>query len=329
MILSEKIIHLRKQNGWSQEQLAEQLNVSRQSVSKWESGTSIPDLDRIIKLSKIFGVSTDYLIKDEIEEDSSSLAEDVYEEDELNISLDEANAYMNLVEKVKAKIALGVSLCILCPIPVILLAGFAKSGFINLTEDFAAAIGIAILLLFITTGVVLFISTGLQLDKYSYLEKENFTLAYGVYGIVDQKKRAYEGTYRNSIITGVALCILAVIPIILAGGFTDNDLFALICVALLLTMIAIGVHLFIRAGMTMDSYNKLLQEKDYTKENKALSKKTELLSGIYWCAVTAIYLFLSLYTNLWHRTWIVWPVAGVSYAVVIGIAELVIQKKGR
>ena len=68
MILADKIMKLRKQNGWSQEELAMQLGVSRQSVSKWESGTSIPDLERIIKLSQIFGVSTDYLIKDEIEE---------------------------------------------------------------------------------------------------------------------------------------------------------------------------------------------------------------------------------------------------------------------
>jgi len=328
MILSEKIIHLRKQNGWSQEQLAEQLNVSRQSVSKWESGASIPDLDKIIKLSKIFGVSTDYLIKDEIEEDASEIIPDVYEEDELTISLDEANAYMNLVEKAKSKIALGVSLCILCPIPFLLLGGLAETGLTGLTEGADGAIGVAILFLLITAGVALFISTGLRLDKYNYLEKENFTLAYGVYGIVDQKKKAFEGTYRNCIIIGVALCILSVIPIILAGGFSDNDFLATICVIVLLTMISIGVHLFIRAGMTMDSYNKLLQEKDYTKEQKALSKKTEIISGIYWCGITAFYLFISFYSGLWHRTWIVWPVAGVSYAVVLGIAELVIKKKG-
>ena len=70
MILAEKIISLRKKNGWSQEQLAEQLNISRQSVSKWESGTSIPDLDKILKMSAIFGVSTDYLLKDELEEEA-------------------------------------------------------------------------------------------------------------------------------------------------------------------------------------------------------------------------------------------------------------------
>ena len=68
MILADKIMRLRKQNGWSQEELAEKMGISRQSVSKWESGTSIPDLDKIIKMSGIFGVTTDYLLKDDIEE---------------------------------------------------------------------------------------------------------------------------------------------------------------------------------------------------------------------------------------------------------------------
>ena len=67
MILAEKIMKLRKQNGWSQEELAAKLNVTRQSVSKWESRASIPDLDKILKLSELFGVSTDYLLKDEMD----------------------------------------------------------------------------------------------------------------------------------------------------------------------------------------------------------------------------------------------------------------------
>lgn len=67
MILADKIINLRKKNGWSQEELAERLGVSRQSVSKYEGAQSVPDLDKILKLSEIFGVTTDYLIKDDIE----------------------------------------------------------------------------------------------------------------------------------------------------------------------------------------------------------------------------------------------------------------------
>ena len=67
MIFADKLIRLRKQSGLSQEELASELNISRQSVSKWEQAQSIPDLDKIIQLSTFFNVSTDYLIKDEIE----------------------------------------------------------------------------------------------------------------------------------------------------------------------------------------------------------------------------------------------------------------------
>ena len=67
MILADKIIDLRKKNGWSQEELAEKLDVSRQSISKWESAQSVPDMARIVKLSQLLGVTTDYLLKDELE----------------------------------------------------------------------------------------------------------------------------------------------------------------------------------------------------------------------------------------------------------------------
>lgn len=64
MNLSEKIMDLRKRSGWSQEELAARLGVSRQSVSKWEIGESVPDIDRIIRMSELWDVSTDYLLKE-------------------------------------------------------------------------------------------------------------------------------------------------------------------------------------------------------------------------------------------------------------------------
>lgn len=66
MNLSEKLYSLRKKSGLSQEQLAEQLNVSRQAISKWESGTAVPETEKLIAISKYFNVSMDYLVKDEI-----------------------------------------------------------------------------------------------------------------------------------------------------------------------------------------------------------------------------------------------------------------------
>lgn len=61
MILADKIINLRKKAGWSQDELASKLNVTRQSVSKWEGAQSIPDMERIVQMSRLFGVTTDYL----------------------------------------------------------------------------------------------------------------------------------------------------------------------------------------------------------------------------------------------------------------------------
>ena len=69
MILADKITALRKKAGWSQEELAEQLGVTRQSVSKWEGAQSMPDMDKVVQMSRLFGVTTDFLLKDELSEE--------------------------------------------------------------------------------------------------------------------------------------------------------------------------------------------------------------------------------------------------------------------
>ncbi len=78
-MLSEKLYKLRKNSGLSQERLAEQLNVSRQAISKWESGTATPESEKLITISNYFGVSVDYLLKDN-EEDQSKVIDNIIEE---------------------------------------------------------------------------------------------------------------------------------------------------------------------------------------------------------------------------------------------------------
>lgn len=92
MILADKIIRLRKKNGWSQEELADKVNVSRQAVSKWESAQAIPDLEKILLLGAVFGVTTDYLLKDEIE--NEEFTDDLQGLDVKKISIEEANVYI-------------------------------------------------------------------------------------------------------------------------------------------------------------------------------------------------------------------------------------------
>ena len=126
MILADKIIENRKKNGWSQEELANRLGVSRQSVSKWESAQAVPDLKKILQLAEVFGVTTDYLIKDEIEETQALEPAPVdkgLEETVRSVSMEEASAFLEYNETSSRLISTGVMACILSPVVLILLAG--------------------------------------------------------------------------------------------------------------------------------------------------------------------------------------------------------------
>ena len=332
MILAEKIIKLRKQQGWSQEELAMKLGISRQSVSKWESTASIPDLDKIIKLSELFGVSTDYLLKDSEDDENvvaypdENILEEAKEEKVHHVTLDAANTYMALIERASSRIAAGVAMCILCPVPLLLLAGLSDMQGIAMSEDMAGGIGVTILLLMVAVAVAIFIVNGMQTDKYEYLEKEVLSLEYGVAGIVEVKKENFEQTYKKCIVIGVGLCITSTGPLLLAAGFGAADTVILYCVCLLLVLVAFGVFLFVWSGMNWESYHKLLEEGDYTREKKLENKKNDNLSKVYWSIVTAIYLGYSFYTFNWHMSWIVWPCAGVLFAAVLGVAAMLRRK---
>lgn len=326
MILAEKIMNLRKKSGWSQEELADQLGISRQSVSKWESGASIPDLDKIIKMSDLFGVSTDYLLKDELEEVSPSETDHV-EEVARSVSVEEANAFMN-DSKVFAKwLAPAVSAIILAVIPMVLLGGLSEYGNIGLTEDMAGGIGVSILLTVIAIAVGIIIVRGIQYGKYEYLEKETIVLQYGVQGIVQKKKENYDPTFRTCIAIGVVMIILGLVPMMIAMAFSASDLVIVYCVALLLFMIASAVFLFIRSSVVYGSFTKLLQLDDYTVENKEFNRKIAFFPGVYWCIVTAIFLACGFISEDWGTCGLIWPVAGVLFAAIIGIMKSVMSNK--
>ena len=125
MILADKIITLRKKNGWSQEELAEKLKVSRQAVSKWEGAQTVPDLERILQMSQLFGVTTDYLLKDELDQEEYSAGE--AEQPLRQVSMAEANAFLAWRVTAGWRIAIATFLCIIAAAPLILLAGAGLS----------------------------------------------------------------------------------------------------------------------------------------------------------------------------------------------------------
>lgn len=329
MILADKIIKLRKENGWSQEELAVRMDVSRQSVSKWESMNSIPDLDKIVKLSQLFGVSTDYLLKDEMDEDMGPelTINDAYCGDvRRRVTLDAANEYMDINESASRRIAFGVMLCILSPVLMILLAGFADTGVIGISDDAAGGVGLVVLMIMVACAVMLFISTGMKLKKYEFLEKELLDLEYGVASIVEAKKENYSDIHKRSMMSGVGLCILSVVPLFAAMIFTEKDQVFIAMVCLLLIIVSAGVFLIVRTAIVNSGYEKLLEEDEYTPEKKMANKKNDNLSTIYWCTVVAIYLAWSFLSGKWHITWVIWPVAGVLFGAVCAIANVIRNK---
>ena len=315
MILADKIIEERKKNGWSQEELANKLGVSRQAVSKWESSGSIPDLQRILQMSELFGVTTDYLLKDEIEEEPLN---EYVETKTIKVSMEEANQYLDMKSRGSRIVANATSLCILSPVPLIVLG--------TMTEDHTlVGFSLVFLLILVAIAVYLFVNYGLHESHMQHLEKESFETEYGVSGMVRERRKQYEPTFIRNIAIGVVLCILSVIPTIMAGVMEVEDYMSGISVDLLLIIVSIGVNILIRAGMIKSSYDTLLQEGEYTIEEKYLKKKTDAFSGAYWCLMVAIYLGWSFWTNNWKFTWIIWPVAGVLYAAVLGMVKMTIE----
>ena len=122
---------------------------------------------------------------------------------------------------------------------------------------------------------------------------------------------------------GVALFIIGAIPLIAAGALDAEEYIMVICVALLLVLISIGVNMIVKAEMLREGYEKVLQIGEYTVEEKENNRKNEHLDTIYWCTIATIYLAYSFYTFNWHISWVIWPCAGVFYAVVEAITKVV------
>ena len=343
MILADKIMTLRKKAGWSQEELAGQLGVTRQSVSKWEGAQSVPDLDKVVQMSRLFGVSTDYLLKDEMEDEE--FVEAAEEEAPLRkVTMEQAARYLALRKACAPKIALAVAMCIVSPVVIILLAALADARIGGISEDLAAGIGVSVILVLVAAAVAIFLSCGAKTKEFEFLEKEPFETEYGVSGMVRERRRAYEPTASRCTIAGVVLCILAVVPLMLGVGLASSgvaamltriapaDVYAAAAVDVLLLLVACGAGVLVLSGTYTAAMDQLLEEGDYTRREKARSGVKGTVTHIYWLGVTAIFLFYTFGPNGNGRpgcSWFIWAVGGVLYAAVMGVVTLILRWKDK
>lgn len=327
MILADKIVSLRKKAGWSQEELAEQLGVTRQSVSKWEGAQSIPDMDKVVQMSRLFGVTTDYLLKDELEEQTAAPVEE--ESSPLRrVTMAQAAEYLTRRKAAAPKVAFAVLLCVVSPVTLLLLSAMSEAQRFPISENAAAGIGLCVLLVLVAVAVSIFLRTAAAVRDYRFLEEEPFETEYGVTGMVRQRQQEYAETRTRYTTIGVVLCVLAAVPLFAAVCVNGSDLLYVAAVGALLVLVGIGCLFLVNAGVYSGAMERLLEEGDYTRGQKKHHKVRSTVTTIYWLVAVAVFL---VYTygpsgnGQPQYSWIIWAVAGVLYAAVMGVVRLILR----
>ena len=332
MTFSEKISALRKQKGWSQEELAEKLMVTRQAVSKWESAQSMPDLDKLVQLSEALGVSTDYLLKDEQAQSAPVPATAEQTVKPRHVTQEEAKRFLQLKMAAIPKTTLGVALCVWSPIALIGLPVLRSTLNWGFPEEICSGIGLCVLLVMVAAGVALLLTAGGTLREFEYLEREPIETDNGAreQALHMQREMASFCTRQNTI--GVVLCILSVLPLfalMCVPGVPDGYYSLAVCALLLL--VGIACLLLVRTGSMHGAVDKLLEQGDYTRENKAKSRFVGAVSAAYWLVVTAAFLFYTFGPNgngQPQYSWFIWAIAGVLYGALMA-ALSVYRKKSK
>lgn len=308
MSLGQNLQFLRKRDNITQEQLAESLEVSRQSVSKWESDITYPEMDKLLQLANLFHCSLDDLVQKDI---SSQYVEDKCNYDQ----------FMNQFSKRIKRITTGVGL-ILSGVTIMLLLNtfFPKVHGFDM-DEFSGII----FLFFVIVAVAIFIVSGLQRSyfekKYPYIE--NF--------YSDDEKEAFHKKLIQFITIGVVLIIFGMIlavtldAVISADHMIRNTIdFDALGGAIFMFLVTIAVILFVYAG-TQDSkynierYNLIHDHNSQTYKN---DKKIGIICGSIMMVATMIFLGCGFLGNLWHIAWVVYPIFGIA----CGIVSMVINR---
>lgn len=296
MSLSENLQNLRKIKNMSQEELAEKLNVSRQAVSKWESGNGYPETEKIINICEIFDCSMDELVKGKISGDIKS----------------ERNNYDLIMTKAAKGISLGVALIILGVAIMLTILGFANN---EQAQEQYSLIGTIVILIGVVFAVPLFIIHGSKVDNF---KKKNPKIA-NVYS--EQEIEEANSKYTKYLAVGISAILLGVVVMMLLIGlkiFAEESIFP---VAVLLYLITIGVYIIIYSGMMKDKFDIEKYNKENTAEYKKEENKIGKACGIIMLVATIIFLVWGFTLNMWEINWMVYPIGGILCGIVSTILK--------
>lgn len=288
-----KLQSLRKEKGLSQEALAERLNVSRQAVSKWESGAGYPEMDKLILISDLFGVSIDYLIKDSHE----PVQDEQRVESKYFMNNQKIKEYMNFKRHFGLRIGGAVSAIILSVIFPILMSDSQNE-----------MIGTMVMLLIVAMAVGVLIMTGISSEDYSELEKKEINMSFNDLQEIQNQYMNFKSKFGMSIAFGVFFIIVAVAIVAFIEEYVKNEYLAGV---ILIVCVAISVFIFIYQGIKDGMYRFLVQNKKYINEQR---KEEKSLYAITMPLAAMIYLIMGFTQEWWHPGWIIFPVTAIITA---------------
>lgn len=304
MSLGENLQFLRKRNNITQEELAEKLEVSRQSVSKWESDASYPEMEKLIQLSQMFHCRIDDLIQEDV---STLYVEDKSKYDE----------HFNLFSKMTA---LGVGLILLGISIMIFISGIRISANENINEG----IGFVVFFIFLIIAVAIFIVTGIQHGSF---EQRNLYIE-DFYSKEDIE--SFNKKFSVMVAAGVSIILIGVVIfagsdffISEAGKSSQVDLESIFG-SIFMLFITVAVTILVYAGMQKDKYN--IKEYNLMHDTESEEyKKGKLIGavcGTLMMSSTIIYIIVGFVAGEWGMpTIVVFPVGGIC----CGIASVIIN----
>ena len=290
MAFSDNLQFIRAQAGVTQEQLAEQLEVSRQSVSKWESGTSFPEMDTLLRICDLYDVDLDLLLRGNVEE---SRVSDTARYD----------AHMN---RFSLRLALSISAIIAGISLMLLLSAYDPS-------DLMQMMSAALFMLIVAVSTVVIVASGIQ--------HENFRKQHPVIAdfYTQEEKDAFHQRFVWYIAGGVGAILFGVVLLIGVFAFLpEKEPYESIAAAVFMLLIAGAVFSFVYGGMQEDKYKVWKYNRDNNPDPEA-KKRLDLIGascGAVLLTATAIYVGLGFTRNAWGTAWWVFAVGGILCGVV-------------
>lgn len=319
--------YLRKRDKVTQEDLADKLGVSRQSVSKWETGEAYPETDKLILLCDIFKVSLDELVRIDLTAASSGTGAEspISAPTPMSTptpSAQEHDAHMN---KFSIFIALGVFFVLLGVAGCVALSGYGTTQ--KDYENIYGILGAVCVISFVALAVFLFIFAGIRHDHY---RKAHPSIP-NLYSEI--QLRAFEKRFAICMASLIAGILVDVVFLVTLTALIEENIITgmpseaaqCLVVAAFLMLLAFLVGGIVYMGIQhskyhVEEYNREAQEQANPPKGKKLK---DVICGIIMLSAAAVYLLIGFVANIWHPSWVIFPVCGI----ICGIISMIFEAK--